>query len=212
MLNNFIILFFCWFLFGFQHSFLAQRFFKDLLLVLGPKFVNYFYPFLYFLSQAIIYPAFYDLIITVKPAFSLGQISGNLLYCLTLIKYIGMIVLTSAVLSIDTNYFVGIKQIMIYIRGSIYSKFSDPKKIYSKSALFNYVRHPMYLGILLVFIGNVSVITDVYIFNLLFLMGYIYIGIYFEERQLVRDFPAYSSYKDRVAKINPLITIYRRYR
>jgi len=64
----------------------------------------------------------------------------------------------------------------------------------------------------LVFIGNVSVITDVYIFNLLFLMGYIYIGIYFEERQLVRDFPAYSSYKDRVAKINPLITIYRRYR
>lgn len=211
MANNFFLLLICWALFGFQHSFLSQKYLKDKLSFFSKDFVVYLYPFLYFTSQAIIYPAFYDVVINIKPTYVYYQFSDYLVYILLIIKYAGLLVLTIAVLSIDTNYFVGIKQIFFVIRSFFSNEKIIPKKSYSKAIIFNYVRHPMYLGIILVFIGDALVITDVFLFNFLFLILYVYIGVHYEERQLIRDFPDYLIYKNKVARINPLITLWKKY-
>jgi len=208
MTNNFLLLFFLWFMFGVQHSFFAQKFFKDKIInFFGIDFVEYFYPILYFLSQLVIYPAFYDLITKIEPCYVFYIIPNNaFINFFLLIKYIGLLLLTISVLSIDVNYFIGTKQLYFFILSRVSKIAKKAVKKQSNSIIFSYVRHPMYLGILLFFLASSTIISDVYFFNLLFLLMYIYIGIFFEEKQLKRDFPEYSNYQNNVAKLNPFIT------
>ena len=71
----------------------------------------------------------------------------------------------------------------------------------------------MYLGIILVFLSSSAIYTEKTILNLICLIIYIEIGVYFEERLLIREYKDdYISYKNNVPKINPfyhLIKIFR---
>ena len=69
---------------------------------------------------------------------------------------------------------------------NIPQKILEPTQILTNSILFKYIRHPMYLGILLNLAFSTTTYTEIYFFNLIFLYIYIQIGIYYEEKQLIR--------------------------
>jgi protein-S-isoprenylcysteine O-methyltransferase Ste14 len=69
--------------------------------------------------------------------------------------------------------------------------------------LYRHVRHPLYLGLLLGFWS----VPDMSLGHLLFslgMSGYIFIGIWFEERDLVAQFgDRYRRYRERVGMVVP---------
>ena len=71
--------------------------------------------------------------------------------------------------------------------------------------LLHYVRHPLYSGILVGLVGLVVYQPDwKHLIFSLAAFGYIRIGIYFEERKLIRTFgDAYVHYRQRVPMLIP---------
>jgi protein-S-isoprenylcysteine O-methyltransferase Ste14 len=71
--------------------------------------------------------------------------------------------------------------------------------------LYKYVRHPIYLGSLLVFWPVAHMTVGHLLFSSV-MTAYMFIGVYFEERDLVRTFGAsYEEYQRKVPMILPLI-------
>lgn len=69
--------------------------------------------------------------------------------------------------------------------------------------LYRYVRHPLYLGILLS-LWSVPVMTGGHLLFSVGLSGYILLGIWFEERDLIAQFGArYRRYRDQVGMLVP---------
>ena len=69
--------------------------------------------------------------------------------------------------------------------------------------LYRYVRHPLYLGILLS-LWSVPVMTGGHLVFSVGLSGYILLGIWFEERDLIAQFGArYRRYRDQVGMLVP---------
>ena len=92
----------------------------------------------------------------------------------------------------------GLQQVFAKLTGRV-----APAPRFGKPLLYRYVRHPLYLGLLLSF-WSVPVMTAG---HLLFSAGasaYILVGIWFEERDLVADFgERYRRYRDEVGMLLP---------
>jgi methanethiol S-methyltransferase len=75
----------------------------------------------------------------------------------------------------------------------------------TKEGLSEFVRHPLYVGILLFIWGSFGFFTtELYLTTALFLSIYIRIGIYFEEKKLVRTFGRkYEEYQKNVPMLIP---------
>ena len=71
--------------------------------------------------------------------------------------------------------------------------------------LSEFVRHPLYVGILLFIWGSFGFFaTEMYLTTALFLSIYVRIGIYFEEKKLVRTFgKKYEEYQKNVPMLIP---------
>ena len=218
-IENIIFTVVLWFIFGFQHSFLAQKFVKNYVgKIFGQNFLVFGYRFFYFVSQCIIFPVFWHLISIVEPGKTLFEIPENFLPYLYIINILSQYILLFSVLLVDVNHFIGTKQLYLYIKNKIKKKELPNENEVKKTKLninylFNIVRHPMYLGIILVFISSSSVFTEKTILNLLCLIIYIEAGIYYEERQLIREYKEnYINYKKNTPKINPLFHILKIFR
>ncbi len=198
--------FIIWAIFGLQHSILARPFFKsNVKNLFGNKFEKYIYPFIYFLVQCIIFFAAYDLIRNLKPEviyFTLDQRMEVIVYILNRIANIFLIV---TVFHFDIGRFTGITQLL-----ELTKKNNENMDIsnYSlnTSYLYRYIRHPMYLGIILVYLTSTTVYSDIYFANVFSIIFYIDIGSYFEEKTLLRKFGMdYNLYKLKTKKFIPFI-------
>lgn len=99
---------------------------------------------------------------------------------------------------IDHFELFGLRQIWRHLRNE-----PEPEPVFRERSLYRHVRHPMQLGVL---IGLWST-PQMSLGHLLLAAGmtvYVLIGLYFEERDLVRELgPAYADYRRRVPQLLP---------
>lgn len=197
--------FILWTIFGLQHSLLARPFFKRLIKDLfGEKFQKYFYPFIYFISQCIIFLMIYDLIRNLKPSVIFFTISPDKEFIIYFLNRIANIFLILTIFHFDIGIFTGITQLNQFFSDSKFNR--EKAQIINKKYLYKYIRHPMYLGIIIVYITSTTIYSDIFIANLFSIIFYIDIGSFFEEKTLVRKFgKEYNIYKIQTKKYLPLL-------
>lgn len=91
----------------------------------------------------------------------------------------------------------GLRQVTCYLLGKPCTPLD-----FKVPFLYKYVRHPLYLGLILAFWATPDM-TLTHLFFALATTAYIFVGIQFEERDLVKMLPGYQSYRDRVPMIIP---------
>jgi methanethiol S-methyltransferase len=92
----------------------------------------------------------------------------------------------------------GLRHVYLRMRGLDYT----PVK-YTERAFYRHVRHPLYLGFLIAFWATPHMSVGHLVFSIA-TSGYIFIGIFFEERDLMREHGvAYGAYRARVPMVLP---------
>ena len=206
--NNIIICVFLWSIFGFQHSFLARPSTKQIIArIFGGVFETHFYPIVYFLSQCIMFFSVYDVIRHLKPTIIFYEFSEQVEVLVFWLNRFANVFLILTVFHFNIGKFIGVTQIFEFVG----EKFNFRRKgtrttLLNSSFLYKYVRHPMYLGILLVYATSTTIYTELFFINFLSLLIYVEIGSYFEEKSLVRQFgDQYKNYMKVTKKYFPLV-------
>ena len=93
----------------------------------------------------------------------------------------------------------GLRQAWLYFRGRPYTDIP-----FRTPALYNLVRHPLYVGWLLIF-WCTPTMTAAHLLFAVMTTAYILIAIQFEEHDLIRAFPEYATYRQRVPMLVPFL-------
>ncbi len=121
---------------------------------------------------------------------------------MTAIYWVGWLIVLLSSLNIDLLELWGVRQASSWSRGEIY----EPPP-FKESWLYRQVRHPIYLGLLIAFWATPQLTVG----HVLFagcMSAYIFIGAWFEERDLVRKHG--QSYRDYQRKVPPYLPGLRR--
>lgn len=93
----------------------------------------------------------------------------------------------------------GLRQVYLYLVGREVTPVS-----FQEPWLYKYVRHPLMLGFVIAFWATPYLTLGHLVFSMA-TTGYIFVGIWFEERDLIRQHGArYREYRDRVRMIIPV--------
>ncbi len=183
-------------LFGLQHSLMARPQFKTkLITVLDPRLER----LVYNLSSTVVLGS---LLLCWQPiTISLWSFASPLWSTVMgTIFMVGLLISGLAAMSIDGSELAGIRQTRNYLENSPWSEVA-----FQEPWIYRHIRHPMQLGVLIMLWAT----TELTLGRLLFSTSmtlYVFIGLYFEEKQLIRNFGAsYQLYRQRVPMIIPFI-------
>ncbi|MCH2179793.1 MAG: isoprenylcysteine carboxylmethyltransferase family protein [Mariniblastus sp.] len=182
-------------LFGLQHSLMARRGFKRRLARYLPAAVE---RSTYLYGSCL---ALGTLFLGWQPiGFVLWDLTasfgGSMVY---VIYFIGWVVIAWSICLMDQSDMFGLRQVWCYAKGRTYKPL--PLVI---PGPYRWVRHPMYLGWLLVFWASPIMTSGHFAFAIFFTL-YILIAIRWEERDLVEVHgEAYQNYRSSVAMLFPL--------
>ena len=191
-----IILSLAWLLYGAIHSIMAGNYFKGFMSnILGKNFR--FYRLIYNII------AFASLVPVLVLQFSiekmpLWQVSDYQQVIGKFICVFGVIFIATALQGYDLGEFSGID----------FKKKNEIQEL-KTDGLLEYVRHPLYFGILLLvwglFISDASTRSLV---GAIAVTIYLFVGIYFEEKKLILTFgEQYKKYQKEVAMLIPFLRV-----
>lgn len=181
------------FLFGFFHSLMARQKFKDW----WTKFVPVEAERSTYVLQA---AAFLSLLMVFWEPMptEIWSVTGEWAIGFFGMFVVGLVMVLLSTFLIDHFELFGLRQIWSANVGA-----PMPKPIFRTPMLYKLVRHPMQLGVILVFFATPHMTAGHLLFALS-MTGYILIGLYFEERSLVREFgDTYRVYQARVPMLVP---------
>lgn len=184
-------------LFGLHHSIMARQSFKTWLTRYIPTYLE---RSTYVMASALMLSLLmwqWEPIGGTIWNISAGTVAYYTLYALF---FSGWAILFISSFLINHFDLFGLRQAYLYVTDKPYT---PPK--FRAVAFYNYVRHPLYLGILM----GIWAIPHMTVTHLIYAIGltsYLLIGIYYEEKTLVQDFGAmYTQYRDKTPKLIPFM-------
>ena len=183
-------------LWGLIHSLLASLAFKTWLAnLLGKSWMRGYRLFYNIFSLLSFLPILY--LVATLPDAPLYSVPAPISYAMILGQGLGAALLILGVLQTDTLYFVGLRQLI---------EQEKPDKFVT-NGLYRLVRHPLYTAGLLFLWLSPQVTVNLFMLYVAATI-YIFIGAYFEERKLTREFgQAYADYKSRTPMLIPWLKL-----
>lgn len=128
------------------------------------------------------------------------SIDGPAATALWVLNAAGWLLLLASTFLISHFDLFGLNQVWSYARGK-----PAPEKPFNTPLFYRMVRHPLYLGFMVGF-WAAPIMSVGHLFFAIGATGYILVGIFFEERDLVAHFgDTYRSYQKRVSMLVPWI-------
>jgi methanethiol S-methyltransferase len=178
-------------LFALPHSVMARKSFKDWITRILPRPIE---RSTYVLQSGIF------LSILVWQWEPLGgniwsvAVGSTLFYVMYLLFFLGWIILFITTFLINHFDLFGLRQTYLELTNKVY-----------KPLFYKFVRHPLYLGILLG-LWATPLMTMTHLVFAILLTTYIIIGVMFEEKDLVKEFgKQYQSYKKKTPMLIPFL-------
>lgn len=182
-------------LFGVQHSVMARQAFKRVWTRIVPQTVE---RSTYVLTTSIVLALVFWQWRPIPTPLVWQSSSAAAAQLLWAIFWLGWILVLVSTFLINHFELFGLQQVYARLTGR-----EMPAPRFETPLLYRYVRHPLYLGILLS-LWSVPVMTAGHLLFSMGLSGYIFVGIWFEERDLIAQFGArYRRYRAEVGMLVP---------